>query len=177
MDLEHNKIYENGDVVLAAKARKKARSPYARRIRSDEPERKRFEPELKKKILQYFESGRYSISEIAIACGISYSAARRFLDRDPELREKWETAFNKKLDEVVEAMTDRAIAGRNEIAAQQAGEFLLRHHRRDTYTEKAGLADAAKSLPKIIVPLIINRGPENVLPSANSIQHQEAIDV
>lgn len=108
---------------------------------------------------QLFLGGNHSIGEVAKRIGVSYSVARKMLENDDELRDLWETSFQSKMDEVEGSMIERAIDGRNEIAAQQAGEFLLRHRRKDTYGDNAVSTDLLKSLPKIVIAPVVSRSP------------------
>lgn len=146
-------------------------------VKSEDSMRRKLPEALRDKIIRYFESGKYAITEIAVACGITYKTAWNYLNNDPELKEKYETAFNARLDQVLEAMTERAIDGRNEIAAQQAGEFLLRHHRKQQYSNDTTLADAAKALPKIVIPMVVNRTADNSLPSVETMNKVSSSDV
>lgn len=159
-----------GYIMQRANERKRARNGDPTHVRSEDPKRSRLPQQVKDKMVEYFKSGKYGISEIALACGVCYRTARNFVDKDPELKELWETAMQARLDMVVDSMVERAIDGRNEIAAQQAGEFLLRHHRRDQYSDKASVSDMAKQLPKVVVPVVVNRGPAQSIPA----EHRDA---
>lgn len=127
---------------------------------------------MKKMMIEFFKTGKYSISEVARHVGTSYATAKRVIDSDPILKSHWETAFNFRLDQIEEAMTERAISARNEIAAQQAGEFLLKHHRKSVYSDDAVGGDSLRSLPKIIIPLVINRNSDK-----KQIEEAPPIDV
>lgn len=105
-------------------------------------------------ILDLLRQGHYTKGEIASACGVSRGTVVRYLDKDPELKEQYEAAWMETMQKVEQAMVTRATEGRNEMAAQQAGEFLLRHNT-DRYNDKAVSPDRLASLPKIIVPIAV----------------------
>lgn len=168
-------VANNSYILQRASERKRARNGDPTHVKSEDVKRRCLPQQVKDKMVEYFKTGKYGISEIALACGVCYKTARNFVDKDPELKELWETAMQARLDMVVDSMVERAIGGRNEIAAQQAGEFLLRHHRRDQYSEKASVSDMAKQLPKVVVPVVVNRGSGN--PTVESKDASITIDV
>lgn len=170
-----NNIVQRGYVLEKAEERRRSRKSSI--PRSEDSKRRNLPQAVKDKMVQYFKSGKYGISEIALICGVCYKTAKNFVEKDPELKELWETALQARLDSVVDSMVDRAIDGRNEIAAQQAGEFLLRHHRRDQYSEKASVSDMAKQLPKVVVPVVVNRGAQAPAPSMEQKDASITIDV
>lgn len=135
-------------------------------------------PEIvRKKILDFFGSGKYSLSEIARYCGVSRKTVERYLEKDPELKDAYDTLWQERIDRVEQAQVELAESapdqtGAGVIAAQKAGEFLLRYNRRQRYSETIISSDALKQLPKIVIPIVIP--PRDQLP--NNPQ-TEAIDV
>lgn len=135
-------------------------------------------PEIvKQKMIQFFDSGKYSLSEIARYCGVTRKTVERYLDKDPELKEKYDTIWQERIDnversqiELAESVLDQTGAG--VIAAQKAGEFILRYNRKQTYSDTVVSDEALKQLPKIVIPIVIP--PRDQLP--NNPQ-QEPIDV
>lgn len=111
--------------------------------------------EVKKVVLDLLRDAHYTKGEIADACGISRRTVSDYLEKDPELKAAYMSAWMERMQKVEMAMVDRAIEGRNEMAAQQAGEFLLRHNVRDRYDDKAVTPDRLAALPKIIVPIAV----------------------
>lgn len=135
-------------------------------------------PEIvKQKMIQFFDSGKYSLSEIARYCGVTRKTVERYLDKDPELKEKYDTIWQERIDnversqiELAESVLDQTGAG--VIAAQKAGEFILRYNRKQTYSDTVVSDEALKQLPKIVIPIVIP--PRDQLP--NNPQ-REPIDV
>ena len=118
-------------------------------------------PEIvKQKMIQFFDSGKYSLSEIARYCGVTRKTVERYLDKDPELKEKYDTIWQERIDhveqsqiELAESVLDQTGAG--VIAAQKAGEFILRYNRRERYSDSVVSDEALKQLPKIVIPIMI----------------------
>ena len=123
---------------------------------------------VKQKMIQFFDSGKYSLSEIARYCGVTRRTVERYLEKDPELKEKYETLWQERIDrveqsqiELAESVLDQTGAG--VIAAQKAGEFILRYNRRQVYSDTVVSQDALKQLPKIVIPIVIP--PRDQLPN------------
>ena len=55
---------------------------------------------VKQKMIQFFDSGKYSLSEIARYCGVTRKTVERYLEKDPELKEKYETLWQERIDRV-----------------------------------------------------------------------------
>lgn len=135
-------------------------------------------PEIvKQKMIQFFDSGKYSLSEIARYCGVTRKTVERYLEKDPELKDKYETLWQERIDrveqsqiELAESVLDQTGAG--VIAAQKAGEFILRYNRRERYSDAIVSQEALEKLPRLIIPIKIP--PRDQLP--NNPQ-PEAIDV
>ena len=132
---------------------------------------------VKQKMIQFFDSGKYSLSEIARYCGVTRKTVERYLEKDPELKEKYETLWQERIDrveqsqiELAESVLDQVGAG--VIAAQKAGEFILRYNRRERYSDAIVSQEALEKLPRLIIPIKIP--PRDQLP--NNPQ-PEAIDV
>lgn len=115
--------------------------------------------EIKNKILELLEPDDeqmvMSYSEIARICRVTPECVRQYVSKDPELKARRDEAWELALDAVEESMVQRAIGGRNEIAAQQAGEFILRHRRRKVYDDSFVSEDRLNALPKIVVQMTI----------------------
>ena len=132
---------------------------------------------VKQKMIQFFDSGKYSLSEIARYCGVTRKTVERYLEKDPELTEKYETLWQERIDrveqsqiELAESVLDQTGAG--VIAAQKAGEFILRYNRRERYSDAIVSQEALEKLPRLIIPIKIP--PRDQLP--NNPQ-PEVIDV
>ena len=132
---------------------------------------------VKQKMIQFFDSGKYSLSEIARYCGVTRKTVERYLEKDPELKEKYETLWQERIDrveqsqiELAESVLDQTGAG--VIAAQKAGEFILRYNRRERYSDAIVLQEELEKLPRLIIPIKIP--PRDQLP--NNPQ-PETIDV
>ena len=132
---------------------------------------------VKQKMIQFFDSGKYSLSEIARYCGVTRKTVERYLEKDPELKDKYETLWQERIDrveqsqiELAESVLDQTGAG--VIAAQKAGEFILRYNRRERYSDAIVSQEALEKLPRLIIPIKIP--PRDQLP--NNPQ-PEAIDV
>ena len=123
---------------------------------------------VKDKMMEFFKGGKYSLSEIARYCGVTRKTVERYLEKDPELKEKYETLWQERIDrveqsqiELAESVLDQTGAG--VIAAQKAGEFILRYNRRQIYSDTVVSQDALKQLPKIVIPIVIP--PRDQLPN------------
>ena len=132
---------------------------------------------VKQKMIQFFDSGKYSLSEIARYCGVTRKTVERYLEKDPELKEKYETLWQERIDrveqsqiELAESVLDQTGAG--VIAAQKAGEFILRYNRRERYSDAIVSQEALEKIPRFIIPIKIP--PRDQLP--NNPQ-PETIDV
>lgn len=132
---------------------------------------------VKQKMIQFFDSGKYSLSEIARYCGVTRKTVERYLEKDQELKEKYETLWQERIDrveqsqiELAESVLDQTGAG--VIAAQKAGEFILRYNRRERYSDAIVSQEALEKLPRLIIPIKIP--PRDQLP--NNPQ-PETIDV
>ena len=132
---------------------------------------------VKQKMIQFFDSGKYSLSEIARYCGVTRKTVERYLEKDPELKEKYETLWQERIDrveqsqiELAESVLDQTGAG--VIAAQKAGEFILRYNRRERYSDAIVSQEVLEKIPRFIIPIKIP--PRDQLP--NNPQ-PETIDV
>ena len=132
---------------------------------------------VKQKMIQFFDSGKYSLSEIARYCGVTRKTVERYLEKDPELKEKYETLWQERIDrveqsqiELAESVLDQTGAG--VIAAQKAGEFILRYNRRERYSDTIVSQEVLEKLPRLIITIKIP--PREQLP--NNPQ-PETIDV
>lgn len=123
---------------------------------------------VKNKMMEFFKGGKYSLSEIARYCGVSRSTVQRYLDKDPELKEQYDTAWQERIDRVEQSMVELAEsapgeAGAGVIAAEKAAEFLLRYNRKEKYSDTVVSQETLKQLPKIVIPLVIP--PREQLPN------------
>ena len=123
---------------------------------------------VKQKMIQFFDSGKYSLSEIARYCGVTRKTVERYLEKDPELKEKYETLWQERIDrveqsqiELAESVLDQTGAG--VIAAQKAGEFILRYNRKERYSDTIISQEALEKLPRLIIPIKIP--PRDQLPN------------
>ena len=132
---------------------------------------------VKNKMMEFFKGGKYSLSEIARYCGVSRSTVQRYLDKDPELKEQYDTAWQERIDRVEQSMVELAESAPDEagavvIAAEKAAEFLLRYNRKEKYSDTIVSQEALERLPRLIIPIKIP--PRDQLP--NNPQ-PETIDV
>lgn len=111
--------------------------------------------EVRSIIKDLLRDAHYTKGEIADRCGVSRATVEHYLTKDPELKAAYQSAWMERMQQVEMAMVDRAINGRNEMAAQQASEFLLTHNMRERYDDKAVTQDRLATLPKIIVPIAV----------------------
>lgn len=111
--------------------------------------------EIRSIIKDLLRDAHYTKGEIADKCGVSRALVNYYLEKDPELKAAYQSAWMERMQQVEMAMVDRAINGRNEMAAQQASEFLLSHNMRERYDDKAVTPDRLATLPKIIVPIAV----------------------
>lgn len=99
-------------------------------------------------------------SDLANALGVSYETVNRIYQNDPEIQEKWAQAMERKLAEVEMAGFEMAINGEHPIAKEKMIEFLLTHHKPDVYGDNAANKNAVSAMPKIIIPIQVNRTQE-----------------
>lgn len=99
-------------------------------------------------------------ADLASALGVSYETVNRIYQSDPEIQEKWAMAMERKLTEVEMAGFEMAINGEHPIAKEKMIEFLLTHHKPDVYGDGATNKNALSSMPKIVIPIQINRTRE-----------------
>lgn len=88
-------------------------------------------PEIvKQKMIDFFNSGKYSLSEIARYCGVSRKTVEQYLDKDPELKDIYETLWQERIDRVEQAQVELAESapdqtGAGVIAAQKRVSLFL----------------------------------------------------
>lgn len=130
--------------------------------------------EIRNIIKDLLRDAHYTKGEIADRCGVSRALVNYYLEKDPELKAAYQSAWMERMQQVETAMVDRAINGRNEMAAQQASEFLLSHNMRERYDDKTVTPDRLATLPKIIVPIAV---PVRTKKTSTLSEEEPPIDV
>lgn len=157
-DEEPKRDYKPQGIVAASRKRMSKRSRY--KSTSILANGEHMPEMIRNKMIEYFNSGKYSLSEIARYCGVSRNTVEKVLNKDPELKERYETLWQERIDNVEQSMVELATSlmdqsGAGVIAGEKAAEFLLRYNRKNKYSETAVSPEALKQLPKIVIPLVI----------------------
>ena len=115
-------------------------------------------PQMRDRIIHHLENADFPTkTQTARACQVSVETVNNIMKKFPEVKRKFQEALTRKIEEVEQAGFDLAINGEHPIAKEKMIEFMLTHHKPDTYSDSAATKKAVGEMPKIIIPIKIER--------------------
>lgn len=115
-------------------------------------------PQMRDRIISHLKHADFPTkTQLARACQVSVETVNNIMKKFPEVKRAFQEALTAKIEEVEHAGFDLAINGEHPIAKEKMIEFMLTHHKPDTYSDNAAMKKAVGEMPKIIIPIKIER--------------------